>query len=44
MEAPVWMEHLWVVYPGRRAYSLDEKVDVIPLPDLEGLPKAVKAS
>ena len=37
------MEHLWVAILWQ-GLSLDEKVDVIPLPDLEGLPKAVKAS
>jgi predicted AAA+ superfamily ATPase len=25
------LERLWVVYPGERSYSLDEKIDVIPL-------------
>ena len=25
------LEHLWVVYPGRQEYALDEKISVIPL-------------
>lgn len=35
------LEHLWVVHPGEAAYSLDKKVDVIPLSGLERLPKAL---
>jgi len=35
------LEHLWVVHPDKAAYSLDKKVDVIPLSGLERLPKSL---
>ena len=25
------LEHLWVVYPGRQEYALDDRITVIPL-------------
>jgi hypothetical protein len=25
------LEHVWIVYPGERAYPLDENVTVVPL-------------
>lgn len=35
------LEHLWVVHPTQAAYSLEKRVEVIPLSGLEGLPKAI---
>ena len=32
------LEHLWIVYPGAQAYSLDEKITVCPLHDIADLP------
>jgi hypothetical protein len=28
------LEHLWVVYPEKRRYSLDSKITVIPLEEV----------
>ena len=28
------LKHLWVVYPGRRAYPLAEKIEALPLTDV----------
>jgi uncharacterized protein len=33
------LEHLWVVYPGRQEYSLDDRITVIPLNTLPRLGK-----
>ncbi|MBP7960428.1 MAG: hypothetical protein KBG20_15670 [Caldilineaceae bacterium] len=32
------LEHLWVIYPGRHEYALDERSSVLPL---EALPRLV---
>ena len=32
------LEHLWVVYPGTEAYPLDDRLSVLPLRDIVGLP------
>jgi len=34
------LEHLWVVYPGRHEYALDERITALPL---EALPRLVTA-
>ncbi|MEI2783018.1 MAG: ATP-binding protein [Candidatus Competibacter sp.] len=31
------LDHLWVVYPGQQAYSVDDKITVWPLKELAGL-------
>jgi hypothetical protein len=31
------LEHLWVVYPGREKYSLDDKISVLPIDAVPGL-------
>ncbi len=36
------LEHLWVVHPDVASYSLDKRVDVIPLEGLEKLPKSLR--
>jgi len=28
------LEHLWIVYPGKKAYPLDERFSVLPLRDM----------
>jgi len=40
----VALEHLWVVYPGNRTYSLDKKITVIPASLISNISKAVRAS
>ncbi|MFV1986218.1 MAG: ATP-binding protein [Gemmatimonadota bacterium] len=37
------LEHLWVVYPGREPYELDEKISVTPLSGLPELCRALRA-
>jgi predicted AAA+ superfamily ATPase len=32
--ADLRLEHLWVVYPGEQRYPLDDRITVLPLPDL----------
>jgi predicted AAA+ superfamily ATPase len=32
------LEHLWIVYPGDQEYSVDERITVIPLREITGLP------
>jgi predicted AAA+ superfamily ATPase len=31
------LDHLWVVYPGDKSYSLSEQVTVLPLPEIDQL-------
>ncbi len=31
------LEHLWVVYPGHKAYSLDDRISVLPIADIQTL-------
>ena len=31
------LKHLWVIYPGKKAYPLEEGIDCIGLGELEGL-------
>jgi uncharacterized protein len=31
------LEHLWVVYPGRQVYALDDKITVVPIAAIPGL-------
>jgi hypothetical protein len=31
------LEHLWVIYPGDREYSIGDRVSVLPLADFPGL-------
>jgi predicted AAA+ superfamily ATPase len=31
------LEHLWIVYPGRHTYPVDERISVLPLTALPGL-------
>ena len=31
------LEHLWVVYPGCEAYSLDDRISVLPVADIPAL-------
>jgi hypothetical protein len=31
------LEHLWVIYPGRHKYEIDEKIAVIPIDDIPSL-------
>ena len=31
------LDYLWVIYPGRQAYALDERVQVMPLADVIGV-------
>jgi len=33
--ADLGLDHLWVVYPGQAAYPLDERMDALPLRDIE---------
>jgi hypothetical protein len=33
------LERLWVVHPGRHAYPADQRVAVLPLTDLEAIPR-----
>jgi hypothetical protein len=35
------LSHLWVVYPGDQAYSLVDKISVIPMADLTRLPSLI---
>ena len=32
------LDHLWIVYPGEQAYSVDEKITACPLREIAGLP------
>lgn len=36
------LDHLWIIYPGRRAYPVDEKITVWPLRDITKLPGNLK--
>lgn len=38
------LEHLFVVYPGEQDYTLDDRIAVVALPNVERLAKAVRAS
>ncbi|MCY4470697.1 MAG: DUF4143 domain-containing protein [Thiotrichales bacterium] len=31
------LEHLWVVYPGKEAYPLDDRISVLPVADIPAL-------
>jgi len=31
------LEHLWVIYPGERAFPVDEKIDVLPAAEIPAL-------
>ena len=31
------LEHLWVVYPGKQAYPLDDRISVLPVADIPAL-------
>jgi uncharacterized protein len=31
------LEHVWVIYPGRQEYPLDDKISVIPIDSLPGI-------
>ena len=37
------LDHLWVVYPGKHKYSVDEKVTVCPIGDIFGLSDEVRS-
>lgn len=39
--ADLALEHLWVVYPGRLEYPLDERIKVLPLSAIPRLVAAV---
>jgi predicted AAA+ superfamily ATPase len=32
------LEHLWVIYPGNQEYEIDNKISVIPIENISGLP------
>ena len=34
------LEHLWVVYPGRQEYALDDRISVIPVDSIPRLAAA----
>ena len=34
------LEHLWVIYPGSEAYSLDDDISVLPVADIPGLARS----
>ena len=36
------LDHLWVVYPGEDAYSLDERLSVVPVAEAFALAKALR--
>jgi len=31
------LDHIWVIYPGDRAYSLDEKISVLPIAQIDAI-------
>jgi hypothetical protein len=35
--ADLGLEHLWIVYPGREGYELDERISVLPLKEISTL-------
>ena len=37
------LDHLWVIYPGRHAYDVDDRITVWPLPDIGRLPARLVA-
>ena len=37
------LTHLYVIYPGQKAYTLDERISVIPLAHLKSLVDQLKA-
>ena len=37
------LDHLFVIYPGDEPYSLDERISVLPLSSLPGLPQRIAA-
>ena len=37
------LERLWVTYPGAKTYSLDERIDVIPLASLPELAERIRS-
>ena len=36
------LKHLWVVYPGRRAYPLAEKIEALPLTDVPAVIRRIR--
>jgi predicted AAA+ superfamily ATPase len=36
------LAHLWIVYPGRHEYALDEKITAVPLDALPGLAASLR--
>jgi hypothetical protein len=38
------LEHLWVVYPGAQAYTLHEKISVIPMETVADLVEGLRKS
>ena len=38
------LEHLWVVYPGKERYRLDQRVTVVPLAEVDGIEKRVRGA
>ena len=37
------LEHLWVVYPGKQAYSLDDRISVLPVAGIPALARSLGA-
>ena len=35
------LEHLWIIYPGRHEYALDERISALPLDALPRLTAAL---
>jgi hypothetical protein len=33
------LEHLWIIYPGRQHYPVDDRITAWPLSDVRSLPK-----
>jgi hypothetical protein len=38
------LDHLWIVYPGRHRYPVDERITMWPLEAIGELPSAVRRS
>jgi hypothetical protein len=36
-QADLSLDHLWIVYPGKESYPVDEKISVIPLGQIESM-------
>ena len=41
--ADLELEHLWVVYPGHEAYSLDDRISVLPIAGVPALARSLGA-